>query len=388
MTIHNAGGAPLSVTPSVELGALVLAQAGAPVTAPIEIPALESVTLSVTWTPTFGGAFTGRLSVSANDPSRGFTTINVIGFANAPRLSAPVANIDFGTVVQGWTTPARSFTLRNDGQGELTINSITFDQGSASQIRFVEVPTLPIKLSPNDPPISVSVIMDATILGTLGATVLVGSDGVDGPLGTGGVGRLEAGGVVVTCEQGCPIQNGTPSCAVDNECRIATCNTRFHNANNNINDGCECNEDPVNGSPNVFRDVGSQCGDTGVDLGTVSDSGSELIVTGTLHSLTDTDLYFIRFNDGSGNDYGARVRFLSGPSGMRIIPRFTDDSDPCGLPSGQAITPGQTREGGGCSSFLCTGNDSENGSFRVEWAPGASPQCGTYRISFDANANY
>jgi hypothetical protein len=383
LVVENRGGAPLTLTGSVTRGGGLTLD----VTTAVEVAPLERATFQVTWAPTRGGGLSGQIVFATNDPAESQIAVDVTGFANAPVLVSSTASVNFGSVVQGWTTEARAFELRNTGFGELTISSLSFEVGSSSQIRFAEVPTLPIKLSPEDPPVVVSVFMEASVLGTQNATILVGTDGIDGPLGSGGIGRLTASGVVVTCEVGCPMANGTPSCGTG-ACTIGSCNTAFHDADNRFATGCECSEDPVRGSPGVFRDVGSQCGDVDFDLGTVSDSGSELIVSGTLHSLTDTDVFFVRFNDGSGDDYGARVRFLSGPSGMRLVPRFTDDGEPCGQPSGTPLLPGQTREGGGCSSFLCTGNDSENGSFRVEWAPGASPQCGSYRISFDANANY
>ena len=383
VTVTNIGGAPLTFVSSVASGAGVQLSS----TAPVTVAPLESASFDVAWTPVVGGPFSGAVQLVTDDPTQPQVTVTLDGFADAPLLSAAPASVDFGGVVQGWTTGAQTFLLSNTGFGELTVNSISFEVGASSQIVLTDVPALPIKLSPGEEPIALSVFMSASTLGTQQAVILVGSDSVDGPLGTGGVGRLNVSGRVITCEEGCPVANGQPSCGTGS-CAIATCNDRFHDANTSLTDGCECHEDPVTGAANVFRDVSGQCGDTGVDLGTVSDSGSELIVTGTLHSLADTDLYFVRFNDGSGNDYGARARFVSGPSGMRLVPRFTDDGEPCGQPSGGALSPGQTREGGGCSSFLCAGNDSENGSFRVEWAPGIAPQCGTYTLSFDANASY
>jgi hypothetical protein len=383
LVIENRGGSPLSVTGSVVSGANVSLET----TGTVEVAPLERATFPVRWAPTAGGPLLGRIVFATNDPAEPQIAIDVSGFANAPVLASSPASVSFGSVVQGWTTEAQSFELRNTGFGELTISSLTFDVGSSSQIRFAEVPTLPLKLSADDPPVRVSVFMEASVLGTQTATILVGTDGVDGPLGQGGIGRLTASGLVVTCDVGCPMQNGTPSCGTG-ACTIGSCRTAFHDADNSFASGCECNEDPVLGANGIFRDVGSQCGDPGFDLGTVSDSSSEIVVTGTLHSQTDADLYFIRFDDGSDDDYGARVRFVSGPPGLRLVPRFADDSAACTQPSGGALSPGQSREGNGCSSFLCTGNDSESGSFRVEWAPGASPQCASYTIAFDANANY
>jgi hypothetical protein len=294
-------------------------------------------------------------------------------------LTATPGSVDFGGVVQGWTTGAQTIQLSNTGFGELTVSSIELEIGSSSQIVLTDVPALPIKLSPGESPVSISVFMTASTLGTQSAVVLVGSDGVDGPQGSGGVTRVNVGGRVITCEAGCPVANGQPSCATGS-CTIATCNARFHDANNGFGDGCECGEDLVPGSGGARRDVDGACG--GMDIGTLNDnsSPSSATFTGTLHDETDVDLFFFRARDNSQfltDDYGARVEVLSAPPGLRVFARFVDAGGGCGGETQRS----SNLSGGGNG----VGDDSQDVTVWVEWAPGTAPVCGSYTIRMRAD---
>ncbi len=381
LVIRNDGGAPLTLQGRVESGA-GLTLGG---TDPIEVAPLEQTTVLVTWSPTAGGPLAGRLVFATNDPAEADIAIDVSGFANAPQLSVAPLNIDFGSVVQGWTTEGRSFLLSNTGFGELTISTIAFEIGSSSQIRFVEVPNLPIKLSPGEPPVPVTVVMEASTLGTQSAVVLVGTDGVDGPVGQAGIGRLQVGGVVVTCEQGCPVTNGLPSCGTG-ECRIGSCDNRFHDADNGFGNGCECGEDLVPGGAGTRRDVDGVCG--GMNLGTLNDSDNpkSTTFTGTLHDEQDVDLFFYRANDQSqflNDSYGARVDLISAPAGMLLFARFAGAGTGCG---GENQRSGPVGPGGGLQGRgNNTSDNSEDVTVWVEWAAGAAPQCGNYTVRFRAD---
>jgi hypothetical protein len=389
LVIHNAGGTPLTLQGSVQSGAgLTLGT-----TEPIVVPPLESATVPVTWSPTTGGGLTGRLVFATNDPAEASISIDVTGFANAPQLAVSPLNIDFGSVVQGWTTEGRSFVLSNSGFGELTISTIAFDVGSSSQIRFVEVPNLPVKLSPGDPGVIVTVVMEASTLGTIGAAVLVGTDGVDGPVGLGGVGRLQVGGVVVTCEQGCPVSNGTPSCGTG-ECRIGSCINRFHDADNGFGNGCECGEDLVPGGAGTRRDVGGTCG--GLNIGPLGDdcaSVREVRVGGTLHDEQDVDLYFFRATDesrvfgcdGFGDSFGVRIRLEGAPSGARLCARQADDGVGCGGENQRRCVNAGSDIFFGGGNQLFGGSDTSDVTVWVEWQTGAAPQCGSYTLFVKGN---
>ena len=264
------------------------------------------------------------------------------------------------------------------------ISTIAFDVGSSSQIRFVEVPNLPVKLSPGDPGVIVTVVMEASTLGTIGAAVLVGTDGVDGPVGLGGVGRLQVGGVVVTCEQGCPVSNGTPSCGTG-ECRIGSCINRFHDADNGFGNGCECGEDLVPGGAGTRRDVDGTCG--GFNFGALGDNcaskPTEARFTGTAHGPDDVDLFFFSADDGGnaffdtfGDSFRVSVRIENSPAGLRV----------CGRAAANAGCGGETqRSCGGTSLTLHDGSfatdDDRDVTVWVEWTPGQEQDiCANYTL--------
>ncbi len=381
ITIRNNGGAPLTLQPSVLGADLALNTVDA-----VEVAPLESTTFQLTWVPTSGGALNGEVVFATNDPDLPQVNVAVTGFANAPSLSATPVQVNFGDVVQSWTTDAQSFELRNDGFGELTISTLAFEVGSSSQIRFAEVPNLPIKLSPDDPPVRVSVFMEASTLGTQSAVVLVGSDGVDNALGQNGTARLTASGVVVTCEQGCPVNNGEPSCGTG-ECRIGTCDNRFHDADLSFSNGCECGEDLVPAGAGTRRDVPPVCG--GQNLGGLGDRCSsrpnEARFTGTIHGRTDVDLFFFTASDESSfptcdvtsDSFRASVRIEGAPAGLRVCARGAGPGTGCGGEN--------QRTCGGTSVLVRDGSfgsdDSRDVTVWVEWTPGQEQDiCANYTL--------
>jgi hypothetical protein len=389
ITVTNTGGAPLTFLPAVVSGAGVLLSS----TDPVTVSPLESASVDVVWTPVAGGAFTGAVQLSTDDPTQPQATVTLEGFANAPLLSAQPASIDFGGVVQGWTTGAQTFLLSNTGFGELTVNSISFEVGASSQIVLTDVPGLPIKLTPGEPPIAISVFMTASTLGTQQATILVGSDSVDGPLGTGGVGRLNVSGRVITCEEGCPVNNGQPSCATGS-CAIATCNTTFHDANDGFGDGCECGEDLRSGG--LRRDIEGSC-NPGLNIGPLGDdcaSVREVRRSGnTLHDERDVDVYFFHATDesrvfgcdGFGDSFGVRVRLEGAPSGMRLCAVQQANGTGCGGENQRrCVNAGNDLFFGG-GNQLFGGSDTSDFTVWVEWAPGVAPQCGNYTLFVKGN---
>jgi hypothetical protein len=388
LVVENRGGSPLTLTGSVVRGVSLRLDT----TSTVEVAPLERATFQVTWSPTSGGPLSGRIVFATNDPTEPQLAVDVSGFANAPVLASTPASLNFGSVVQGWTTEAQTFELRNTGFGELTISSLTFEVGSSSQIRFAEVPTLPVKLSPDDPPVRVSVFMEASLLGTQTATILVGTDGIDGPLGQNGVGRLTASGLVVTCNVGCPMQNGTPSCGTGS-CAIGSCNAAFHDADNSFASGCECGEDLVPGGA-TRRDLPDTCNGTNIGpLGDDCASVREVSTSGTLHDETDVDVYFFRATDESeffgcdflGDSFGVRIQLTSAPAGMQVCARQADDGVGCGGENQRRCVGagGEIFFGGGNNVF--TGSDTSDVTVWVEWAPGAAPQCGPYTLFVRGN---
>ena len=389
VVVTNIGGAPLSFAPAVASGAGVQLSS----TDTVTVAPLESASFAVAWTPVAGGPFAGSLLLSSDDPTQPQATVTLDGFANAPLLSATPASVDFGGVVQGWTTGAQTFLLSNTGFGELTVNSISLEVGASSQIVLTDVPALPIKLSPGEDPVAISVFMTASTLGTQQAVVLVGSDSVDGPLGTGGVGRLNVSGRVITCEEGCPVANGQPSCGTG-ACAIATCNDHFHDADNAFRDGCECGEDITSGG--LRRDIEGSC-NPGLNIGPLGDDCAnvrEVRRSGnTLHDEHDVDVFFFHATDESrffgcdftGDSFGVRIRLEGAPAGMRLCAVQQADGTGCGGENQRrCVNAGSDLFFGGGNQVF-GGSDTSDFTVWVELPPDVAPQCGNYTLFVKGN---
>ncbi len=373
--VVNLGGAALTLAPAVVAGAERGLQVGAALAA--TLGPLQETTFDVTLNAVGGGAMAGAIAVATNDALTPSLSVAVNAFITEPVLSLTPGAIDFGNVVLGWSADAQQLFLQNTGVGELTITNIDFEVGSSPDIHLADVPGLPIKLTPGDAPLPISVFMNANGLGAQHAVLLLTSDSV-----TAAVTRFDVNANVVTCDVGCPTANGVPDCS-GGVCEVGSCQQGFHDADQAASSGCECREDVIG---NIIDDISGAC--PGLGLGDLSDNDGPVQRSGTLHTLADVDLYFYRAIDSSqflNDSYGAKVQLIGAPAGMQICANFVDDSNGCGgAPTN--CNPLEVR-GSGQSGIFGGNDDSESVTVFVMWAPGASPQCGSYTVNFVANAN-
>jgi hypothetical protein len=374
VTIRNLGGLPLFVTPSLEQGAEVGFTTN--VSLDVEMPALnplEERTFTVSSTPTVGGEVSGRLAFSTNDTSLPYDWIDLRTYGIAPDAAFSPTTLAFGSIVQTWIAPAQTVDIWNQGTGEMTISGLEFELGSSSQVKLVNMPTLPMKLAQGDV-VSLSIYVDAITLGPANATLLVHTDSIVEPTR-----RIDVTATVVSCDEGCPMANGTPSCTTGS-CQVGSCFTSFHNADQSFSTGCECSED-------AGGDIGGACFD-GLNLGTIGDgcySGTKSTTrTGTLHSVDDEDLYHFFAKDDSGtfcdtfdDSFGLRVT-LTGPPGLEFCRRTGQDG--CGGQNQRVCGNTNWSDGGSWGS-----SDDTWVTVWVRWAPGAEPMCGGYSVTFRAD---
>lgn len=377
VTIRNLGGAPLDATPSLfageELGLSV-----APLEGIIGIAPLATAQVTVSLTSSNGGAVNGILKIIANDPAT-LHTVTITGEVEAPLLSSSPSFLDLGDVVQGWSAVPGQIAIANTGFGELTITSISFEVGSSDQIALADVPPLPVKLSPGEEPILLTVLLTAGSVGPADAVVLIASDSIDN-----GVSRVDVHGDVITCEEGCPTPNGSPRCD-SGFCEVGGCVDDFHDADTVVVNGCECTEDVIG---NTREDIGQACGQ-GLDLGGLSDDDGGFTRDGTLHADGDIDLYFIRMSDDTqlfDDEYGGEIVLVNGPPGLQVCANFQDNGTGCG---GAPTNCSTTRvRGNGQSGVFGSSDNSEDVTVFVMWQPDAAPQCGNYTIRFDADEDF
>lgn len=120
---------------------------------PVTIASLESITLTIKFSPVFTGQATGSFSISSNDPTSPFINIGLTGIGTA----APVPNIDVspGLVDFGTGTAPIILTLTNTGEADLLITTVflpsapfTVSGSATGALKTGEKRTLTINFSP------------------------------------------------------------------------------------------------------------------------------------------------------------------------------------------------------------------------------------------------
>lgn len=383
--MRNLGGQPLQLTASLPAPTSDWFASPIPLDTPLpSIPPLGYIRFDVTATPDIGGERLGEMHFSTNDPSLPNDWLDLRVYGVYPDVSVSQGTLQFGDIVQNWTAPAQSVFVGNGGNGELTITGVEWEVGSSSQVRLASMPLLPIKLTSTDDPLELSVYVQAQTLGPANAVLLVHTDAVDEPTR-----RIEVFANVVSCETGCPVNNGTPSCT-SGSCQVDTCFVGYHDADRSFATGCECGEDT---GPNGSVEVGDFCS-SGANVGPLADacgSGNRQWVNryGTLHDAADEDLYFFHADDGGsitcdtfGDSFKARVQLVNPPPGVELCVRATNGGGGCG---------GENQRNCGLTSWSSDSGWGSDGDVDVTvWVrrtPGSAPMCGDYRVRFCANDN-
>ncbi|MFZ9888729.1 MAG: choice-of-anchor D domain-containing protein, partial [Myxococcota bacterium] len=376
--LRNTGGLPLEVTPALVGGDSLGITADVELGEPLDpLGPLASHRIRLTATPTEGGELTGTLRLLSDGPTMAQGEIALELYGLAPEGVVAPAAVSFGEVVQGWTAEAQTILITNGGTGDLTVTGVDFELGSSSQIQLADTPDLPRKLRAGDEPLAITVMLRADTLGSANAVLLVETDGVEAPI-------LQANisGRVVSCAEGCPVANGTPSCSAG-RCELGSCNPRFHDADEKLDNGCECREDG-----DSFVDVGGTCS-AGVNVGPLGDGCSDhndgwVERKGTIHSESDVDLYYFYaedaggvFCDTFGDSFKAQVQLQNAGPGVELCVRRVGGSGSCG---------GENQWTCGLTSWSHSGSyASDDNSWVTVWvrrAPGAAPTCGTYTVRF------
>jgi|GEM_PF-814287 len=369
IVVRNLGGEPLRITPSLPMGMDEGFVAHVPTDIPMaSIEPFGQTTFDVGLNAAVGGDLAGMLTFETNDPTLPWDWIDLKGYGIAPDGGVYPAELDFGDIVQFWSTEAREVEISNNGTGELTISGIEWEVGSSDMIRLAELPPLPVKLVPGES-LSVSVYINAVALGEVTGTLLFHTDAVTDPIK-----RATVRGNIITCDQGCPVSNGTPTCEAG-YCEVSACFDGFHNTNSNYVDGCECQED-------YGGDIGNACFN-GMELGTFDDDDNNGVTrTGTLHDLNDVDLYHFRTDDTFWHSgYDPLVRLNNPPPGIEICVRITDGGGGCGGENQATCTRGTIK----ASTGWFPGSDAHDITVWVRFQQGAEPICANYSVRMQAD---
>lgn len=259
---------------------------------------LERLSLDLTLDGTNPGIVDGALLLDSNDPTRPSVEVPITGTVTEPRLQASPDTLAWGTVPMGWAVP-KPVELRNVGYGALTVKNITFVGGSASLFSFRDLPPLPATLT-REGRLAFEVEFRAETAASFTGAVSIETDDPVEPFQE--VSLAATGG---SCEAGCPITHGSPSCNAG-ACTIGSCDSGWYDTDQSDATGCECQE--------IGQDPGEFCS-SGLNKGTLSDSGNSTSHTGIIHSESDVD--FVRFfaYDASqflSDDFDVRIDLSSG----------------------------------------------------------------------------
>ena len=144
VTVTNQGAVDLIIS-NISNPTGVFAIANKPAT-PITLATNQSVNLSVQFNPPTTGSFAGSFTISSNDPTTPFVTVNLTGIGTA----APVPNLEI-TPPAGLNFPSGSsvstIELKNTGEADLAIVSI---QRPALPFGVGGIPALPAVLHSGD----------------------------------------------------------------------------------------------------------------------------------------------------------------------------------------------------------------------------------------------
>jgi hypothetical protein len=277
------------------------------------IAPLESVEALITLDGQIVGPVMGNLRMATNDPLAVIEDVPISGLVTEPQIQVNPVAMDFGAVPRGWTVP-RAMEIQNIGYGELIISDVNFLVGSSDLFTFRSLPAVPATLT-NGQRLGFEVEFRSEVEASFAATLSVESNDPNTPSFEV---QLQATGA--SCDLGCPISNGTPSCAAG-VCAIGACNTGFYDSDLQAANGCECQE--------IGQDPGEFCAES-IYLGQLDDDGDNRTFTGIIPTAGDIDIIRFHAKDSSqifSDDFDVRITLNSADPGIQFcIYRFgTED---------------------------------------------------------------
>jgi hypothetical protein len=367
VTVLNQGGQPLfisglSIAGGVPAGAMMtIALPHNATTA--TVASLARVPITVTLQASTPGPIDTQLLVSSTDP-RSPLSIPVHALITEPKIDIMPMTLDYGTVPHGWRL-SKPVSITNDGFGDLVVTNASLILGSSTLFTLDTVPSLPARLQHGQTlgfSIEFRAETEAMFVGTLGI------DSND-PMSPHVEVPLTASGV--SCNMGCPIANGTPSCT-GGVCTIGTCDMGWFDTNMDASDGCECKD--ISAAAGPFCETSMYVGEL------IDEHHDRTSVTGVLPTTDDIDMYVMFGKDDGGSifsdAYDVRINIQSADPNIKM----------CVYRHGTSAHLNQCFfEGETCTtSYERTGSvgtdDSCDYTIKVFRAPSTAPTCTPYTI--------
>ncbi|MEN9797433.1 MAG: hypothetical protein RL653_1129 [Pseudomonadota bacterium] len=304
-TLKNRGGKPLTVSGITVQDALGNVAVVSPKLPPaVTLDPLASLPLQLLVDARAAGTVDARVRVTSNDPTSTVTELKVTGTVTEPRVAVTPAALDFGTVPLGWVL-TKDVEVKNVGYGTLTVKNISTVGGTSQLFSLVNVPSLPLTLE-RDARITFQVEFRAETAATFKGNISVETDDAQSPFK-----QVTLDGTVGSCAQGCPIANGTPSCA-SGKCEVGTCNNGWYDTDGQAASGCECRE--------PASDPGAFCADA-QSAGNLPDDGSSATWTGLVPTASDVDLIKFHAEDVNqffSDDFDVNISLSSADPGISV----------------------------------------------------------------------
>lgn len=369
VNLSNLGAEPLWIS-NVQLGrglrgAQVEMRLNGSETLTATIAPLQTKPLAIVVLGQSPGDISTNLRITSTDHRQPVLDIPFTGLIIKPEVQVTPANVDFGNVPRGWTT-VRNIEVSNVGYGELVITNVAMILGSSDLFTLRDIPNLPITLR-HDQRFGFEVEFRSEAEASFAATLSIDTNDSDSPFVE--VVMAAAG---ASCDQGCPIQNGTPSCLMG-ICEIGSCNTDFYDADLDAVNGCECQE--------IDRDPGSFCAQARY-LGRLDDdNGDSATFRGILPTGEDEDVVrffaYDAFSFGS-DDFDVRISLQSADPSIRFCVYRHQTSDhltECFFDNEDCPSNLSYRRDGSSGP-----NDSGDYTIKVYRENGAAPTCTPFTL--------
>ena len=144
VTVKNTGNEPLLISSVTTSGAVFSVTPRETFT----LAANETRTLSVTFSPTAEGAFTGTLTLTTNDPDRPTVSISLAGTATKPDLEITPTRLVFGASNVSVSAPHQEVRFHNPSATELRVSSVSFSGTAALDFSVPPPSSFPVTVSP------------------------------------------------------------------------------------------------------------------------------------------------------------------------------------------------------------------------------------------------
>ena len=179
INLTNEGFSDLSV-PSITTDNTDFTVPNAPATmSPLVVPAKETKTFQIVFSPATKGLRTGKLTLTSNEPpgSPGSDkTIDLAGTATEPQFKVNVTSLDFGSINVGASSAPKTVELSNDGDGDLLVKEVAIVSGmGADSFAVSTLESTPFTLRAGTK-VSAQVLVAPKSAGMLAATLRIVTD--------------------------------------------------------------------------------------------------------------------------------------------------------------------------------------------------------------------